>query len=100
MLAKGCGDGASFVNEFRLIFQEGKDARFDRSHAGVEVEDDTGFFRAFVIGDFLFVVGLAKEGQGCPIDTRARLDYVGEKLFSGFFIKIFERLPAGFLMLF
>ena len=66
----------------------------------MEVKDDTSFFCTFVIGDFLFVVGLAKEGQGRSIDARARFDYVGEKLFSGFFIKIFERLPAGFLMLF
>ena len=66
----------------------------------MEVKYDTGFFGTFVIGDFFFVIGLAEEGQGRSIDARAGLDYVGEKLFSGFFIKIFERLPAGFLMLF
>jgi hypothetical protein len=43
----------------------------------VEVEDDTSFLGTFIVGNFFFIVGLAEEGEGGAIDTRAGFDDVG-----------------------
>ncbi len=100
VLAESCGDGAGFFDKFRLIFEEGKDARFNRGHARVKVKDNTGFLSTFIVGDFFFVVGLAEESECSAIDPCARFDDVRQKFLAGFFVEIFQGFAAGFLMLF
>ncbi len=76
VLAKSCGDGAGFFDKFWLIFEEGTDTSFYRGHARMKVEDDAGFFCAFIVGNFFLIVGLAEEGECGAIDTCAGFDDV------------------------
>lgn len=66
----------------------------------MKAEDDPGFFAPFFVGDFFFVVGLANKCEGCAVDSCTGFDDMGNKLFFCFLIEIFQRLAAGFLVLF
>ena len=65
----------------------------------MKAEDDPGFLASFVIGDFLLVVGFAEESEGGAIHSGTGLNNVRNEFLSGFFVKIFERLATGFLVL-
>lgn len=98
--AKGCGQGASFGDQFGFIFQKRKDAHFDGSHLWVKAENDASFFRPFFVGDFFFRVSLTKKGKSGAIHAGTGLDNMGDKFFSGLFVEILEGLAAGGLVLF
>ena len=65
----------------------------------MKAEDDSGFLTPFFIGDFFFIVGFAEEREGSAIHSGTGFDDVGNELFPGFLVEIFEWFATGFLVL-
>jgi len=100
MFTEVLGKSAGFFDQFRFIFEEGKDAGLDGGHPRVETENNAGFLGAFLIRDFFLGIGFAKEGEGGAVHSGAGLDDVGDEFFASLLVEVFEGLAAGFLVLF
>ena len=100
MFAEVLGESAGFFDQFRFIFEQGKDAGLDGGHPGVEAENDAGFLGAFLVRDFFLGIGFTKQGEGGAVDSGAGLDDMGDEFFARLLVEIFEGLAAGFLVLF
>src|ERR1043166_8704738 len=82
-----------------FVFQKWKNGAFHWRHSRMESEDRPRLHFSLFIGRLVLGVGLANQRKHSAIHPGARLDHVRNKLLFRFFVEIFERLTAGFLVL-
>ena len=89
-----------FLDEFGFVFQKGKDGGLDGSHLGIESHDGADVGLAAFFGEVFFVVSLADEGEDGAVTTGGGFDDVGDELFLGLLIEVFEGLAGVFEVFF
>jgi hydrogenase maturation protease len=97
--AQEVADGAGFFDQFRAVLEQREDAGLDGSDPGMEPEDDPFLEFAFIVGGFVFAIGLADQGKDEAIHAGAGFDDVGDVLLLGLFVEVFHRFAAVLLVL-
>ena len=84
----------NFPADFHLIlilFQKGKNSCLDGSDSRIKAHDGAGLGFPLGVNNVLFVKGLAEQSKDRAVTSGRRLYYMGNELFLGGFVEIFNR---------
>ena len=82
-----------------VVLQKRKYGAFDRRNPRMKTQHDSRFHFTLFIRRLVFGIGFADQRQHRAIDPGARLDHMRNEFLFCFFIEIFQRLSARFLVL-
>src|SRR5213082_961356 len=88
-----------FRDQLRVVLEQREYTAFNRSHPRMKPQYDSRLHFPFFIWRLIFRIRFTDEGQHCAIDPCARFHNMWNKPLLRFFIEIFKRFPAGFLVL-